>query len=541
MTSGRPKENSRHLKSVPFRKSSLKATIKDQSGAGKVRIGQILCKEGHITSSQLRDALNYQKRHEGRLGSILLRLGYIEEQTIVNVLSRIHNYPAAIISESTPEPRALEILPYEVAKRYMAFPLAVKEGTLEMTMAEPTDTSAAEALRSEVQMALTVSVSTEKDIVEAYRKYYGISDEEYQTYTGRKQEEEEEENLPVTEIDDFGSLVSEAAGELELEAAREEDQKDEFTAGDAPIIKLVNGILIKAVGDEVSDIHIEPFEKALQVRYRVDGALYKSMNLPIGIKNALVSRIKILAGLDISERRIPQDGRIKLRLGKKKVVDFRVSSLPTLFGEGIVMRILDPGALNVDLTKLGFEQETFDALKRCIYRPYGLMLVTGPTGSGKTTTLYSVLNTLNREDIKILTAEDPVEFNFKGINQVNVRNEVGMTFAAALKAFLRQDPDNHHGGRDPGYGNGGDSHQGGHDRPPCFQHPSYQRLPFNHRTSRGYRHSPLYAGLFREHGFVSAFGPETLPCVQGESGPQGSEGIGADGILQRGDPLPEHL
>jgi type IV pilus assembly protein PilB len=221
----------------------------------------------------------------------------------------------------------------------------------------------------------------------------------------------------------------------------DEGSLGEYSASDAPIIKLVNGILVKAIRDGVSDIHIEPFEKSLQVRYRLDGSLYKSMNLPLSIKNALISRIKILSGLNISERRVPQDGRIKMRLGKRRIVDFRVSSLPTLFGEGIVMRILDPDALHVDLTRLGFDKNTFQALNRCIFRPYGLLLVTGPTGSGKTTTLYSVLNILNKEDTKILTAEDPVEFNFKGINQVNVRNEVGMTFAAALKAFLRQDPD----------------------------------------------------------------------------------------------------
>ncbi|MCG8550384.1 MAG: Flp pilus assembly complex ATPase component TadA, partial [Desulfobacterales bacterium] len=216
---------------------------------------------------------------------------------------------------------------------------------------------------------------------------------------------------------------------------------DEFMASDAPIIKLVNGILTKAINDGVSDIHIEPFEKSFQVRYRLDGGMYKAMNLPLSIKNAVISRIKILAALDIAERRIPQDGRIKLRLGKKKSVDFRVSTLPTLFGESIVMRILDQSALSVDLTRLGFEPGTFEMLKRCISRPYGLLLVTGPTGSGKTTTLYSILNRLNKDDIKILTAEDPVEFNFKGINQVPVRDDVGMTFSAALKAFLRQDPD----------------------------------------------------------------------------------------------------
>ena len=430
---------------IPFkpasqRKSSLKATIKDQSGAGKTRIGELLCKEGHITSGQLQDALNYQKKHSGRLGSILLKLGYIEEETIVNVLSRLYNYPGVLISQISPDAEALKIIPYDVAKKYMAFPLKIKGETLKLSMVEPTDTSAVEELQNEVRKGLVVCVSPEKDIVEAYRKYYKITDEEYNSFFDVKTEEEEED-LPVTQVDDFGSLVSEAVGGMELETPQEDDDLGEYSASDAPIIKLVNGILIKAVNDGVSDIHIEPFEKSLQVRYRLDGALYKSMNLPRTIKNALISRIKILSGLNIAERRVPQDGRIKMHLGKRKVVDFRVSSLPTLFGEGIVMRILDPGALNVDLTKLGFEQKTFQAIRRCVFRPFGLLLVTGPTGSGKTTTLYSILNALNKEDTKILTAEDPVEFNFKGINQVHVRNEVGMTFAVALKAFLRQDPD----------------------------------------------------------------------------------------------------
>jgi type IV pilus assembly protein PilB len=429
-----------HLRPVA-NKSSLKSTIKDQSGAGRTRIGELLCKEGHITSLQLQEALNYQKKYEGRLGSILLRLGYIDEETIVNVLSRIHNYPAVIISETTPEPAALKLMPYATARKYLAFPLKIKDNALEITMAEPTDTTALEAIQTEVKMPLKAYVSIEKDIIDAYKKYYKISDDEYKKYFDKKEEKEEDEDIPVTQVEDFGSLVSEAAGDMELESAGEEEIRDEFSASDAPIIKLVNGILVKAVNDEVSDIHIEPYERALQVRYRLDGALYKSMNLPLTIKNALISRIKILANLNISERRVPQDGRIKLRLGKKKVVDFRVSTLPTLFGEGVVMRILDPGALKVDLTKLGIEVKTFEALKRCIYRPYGLLLVTGPTGSGKTTTLYSILNALNKEETKILTAEDPVEFNFKGMNQVNVRSEIGMTFAAALRAFLRQDPD----------------------------------------------------------------------------------------------------
>ena len=428
------------LRPVSSTRSSLKATIRDQSGAGKMKIGELLSKEGYITRNQLEEALSYQQRHQGRLGSILIRLGYIEEETIVNILSRTYNYPAVIISKISPDPEALKILPYDLAKKYMAFPLGIDGDDLVISMAEPTDTLAVEQLQSEVQKGLKINVSTQRDIVDAYRAYYKISDEEYDNFFGEKKEEEEEESPDIV-VDDFGSLVSEAAGEIELQAVGEEEGGDQYLASDAPIIKLVNGILIKAVNDGVSDIHIEPFEKSVQVRYRLDGSLYKSMNLPISIKNALLSRMKILSGLNITERRIPQDGRIKMRFGKKKAVDFRVSTLPTLFGEGVVLRILDQSALNVDLTKLGFEPKTFEILKRSISIPYGLLLVTGPTGSGKTTTLYSVLNRLNKEDTKILTAEDPVEFNFRGINQVPVKEEVGMTFAIALRAFLRQDPD----------------------------------------------------------------------------------------------------
>ena len=230
----------------PPRGSSLKATIKDQSGAGKTRIGEILCKEGHITSSQLQEAINYQKKYKGRLGSILLKMGYIEEETITSILSRIHNYPALIISEHSPDPEVIEILPYEIAKEHMAFPIRIKNDTLEVTMTEPTDTSAVETIQSAVRMGVKVYVSTERDIVDAYKKYYNISDEDYNEFFG-KREQETEEDLPLTQVDDFGSLVSEAVGDMELETPIEEEEQDEFSAGDAPIIKLVNGILIKAV------------------------------------------------------------------------------------------------------------------------------------------------------------------------------------------------------------------------------------------------------------------------------------------------------
>jgi type IV pilus assembly protein PilB len=424
----------------PDNKSNLRSTVKDQSGAGKIKIGELLRKAGQISSYQLDDALAAQKKSGGRLSSILLRLGHIEESTILNFLSRLHNYQSVVISREPPKPEALALLPYEIAKKYLAFPLRQIGKSLQVAMAEPTDTGAVESLQAAVKMPLTVCVATEKDIVDAYKTYYKISEEEHQSFFTSVGAEDKDDDA-VTQIDDFGTLASEAADGMEIASLEDESGGDQYSASDAPIIKLVNGILLKAVNDGVSDIHIEPYEKTLQVRYRMDGSLYKSMNLPLSIKNALNSRIKIMSQLDITERRIPQDGRIRIKLGRSRAVDFRVSTLPTLFGESIVLRILDKGSLNVDLTKLGFEKETFATLQRCIERPQGLLLVTGPTGSGKTVTLYSVLNSLNSEDTKILTAEDPVEFNFKGINQVNVKKEVGMTFPAALKAFLRQDPD----------------------------------------------------------------------------------------------------
>ncbi len=427
------------------RSGSLKSTIKDQSGAGKLKIGELLSKEGQITNTQLQQAQKQLKKSDGLLSSIMLRMGIIDPETIINVLGRLYGYKVVRFNEIRPIASLLKAVSFDTVKRYMAFPLGAKGDEIVITMAEPTDTVAVEELQDKinailkVEKKLKVCVSTENDVIQAYRDYYKISDEEYKTFISFEEEAEEEEE--VADIDDMGSLISEAAEELEIQDTDDSDGPDAYMASDAPIIKLVNSILTKAIKQGVSDIHIEPFEKSFQVRYRLDGSLFKSINLPLNIKNAVTSRLKILAELDIAERRVPQDGRIKLRLGRKKTVDFRVSTLPTLWGEGIVMRILDQSALNVDLTKLGFEDSTFKTIRKCINRPYGLLLVTGPTGSGKTTTLYSILNKLNQEDTKILTAEDPIEFNFRGINQVPVRDEVGMTFAAALKAFLRQDPD----------------------------------------------------------------------------------------------------
>ncbi|MCW5212257.1 type IV-A pilus assembly ATPase PilB [Desulfobulbus sp. TB] len=427
-------------KATGSKKASLKRTVKDQSGAGKLKIGELLQKAGYITAAEFNNAKGISKKSGERLGKILVESGTIESDTIPNFLSRQHNYTLVNIAEEPPSQDAVQLVPYETAKKYLAFPLRVAGDTLQITMAEPTDALEVEEFQNVVKKGLDVCVSAAKDIIEAYKTYYKISDEEYKSFFA---EDEDEHDLQVEQVEDWGALVSDVADEFEFEDTSDDDDgiAGQFSANDAPIIKLVNGILVKAVQDGVSDIHIEPFEKTMQVRYRKDGSLFKSMNLPLTIKNALIARMKILADLNITERRIPQDGRISIRMGRNKAVDFRVSTLPLLHGEGTVLRILDKGSLNVDLTKLGFEPETFEILKKCLSSPQGLLLVTGPTGSGKTVTLYSALNSLNSEDIKILTAEDPVEFNFKGINQVNVNVEVGMTFPAALKAFLRQDPD----------------------------------------------------------------------------------------------------
>ncbi len=424
------------------RKSSLSGTIRDGATEEyQFKIGEILKKEGQITSRQHDDAVAHVKKNGGFVGSFLLKNGDIDENTIPNVLSRKYNYAIINIAERDIEQKVINLLPFEIAKKYFAFPVKLKDGSLQIAMTEPTNNHAVDEIKATVRVPVQALVAKEADIVESYKKYYKISDEEYRAFVGVLAGEEEDQ-MSVAEIDDFGSLVSEAADDYIISDDGDDDQvQDQFSASDAPIIKLVNGILVKAVNDGVSDVHIEPFEKAFYVRYRVDGALYKSMNLPLEIKNALIARFKILANLDITEKRVPQDGRIKMKLGRKREVDFRVSSLPTLFGESVVLRILDKSGLNVDMTKLGFAQEDLAKFMRSIYRPNGLVLVTGPTGSGKTVTLYSSLNIRNTEDVKILTAEDPVEFNFKGINQVNVVKEAGMTFAKALKAFLRQDPD----------------------------------------------------------------------------------------------------
>ncbi|MDH5636909.1 MAG: type IV-A pilus assembly ATPase PilB [Nitrospinota bacterium] len=423
------------------KKSSFKKSVQD-SGTGEV-LGKMLSKEGQITRSQLKEAEEIQKKTKERISKIIRRLGYMDEDSIIAFLSRQMSIPVTNITDDKPDPALMKFVPWELAKEYMVFPLRGDAKILRLAMLDPTNFNTIEAIGSRLKKTVKPSVVSEKNLADAYLKYYKIKKEEYDNIIRLAPADDgaaEEEDIKM--VDDLGSLISDAAEDVSIEGGEEIDESDQVGgAADAAIVKLVNTILLKSVTDGASDIHIEPFEKSYQVRYRKDGVLHKSMNLPLNIKLALVSRIKIMAMMNIAEKRRPQDGRIKLRLGKGRAIDFRVSVLPTLFGESIVCRLLDQSKLQIDMTKLGFSKHMLEKFMELLKKPQGLILVTGPTGSGKTNTLYSAVNILNEPHVKILTAEDPVEFNFAGINQVNVRTEVGLTFASALKAFLRQDPE----------------------------------------------------------------------------------------------------
>ncbi|MBI5178687.1 MAG: type IV-A pilus assembly ATPase PilB [Nitrospinae bacterium] len=427
---------------VDERKSSFKRTIQDETK--RERLADLLRKDGRITGRQLKEAEDLQKKKGGWIGHTLIKLGYITEDAILQFVSRNMSIPIADLVKEAPKPDAIKMLEYPLAKQHSALPLEVEGGNLVLAMVDPTNFAAIEEIANKTKLAVKTKISKLKDIADAFKKYYEISDEEYKTLLPAEETEEQKAEAKGPEKPeagiDLGEIISSVEDELEI-AAEEEDEDEGVGAGDAALIQLVNGILVKAVNQGVSDIHIEPYEKRMRVRYRKDGTLAEVMTLPLQMKNALTSRIKIMSNLNIAEKRVPQDGRIKIKVSRGRVVDFRVSILPTLFGESTVMRLLDPGKLQVDLTKLGFSQDSLTKFNKAIEMPQGLVLVTGPTGSGKTNTLYSAVNALNTEDVKILTAEDPVEFNFEGINQVLVRNEVGLTFAAALKSFLRQDPE----------------------------------------------------------------------------------------------------
>jgi type IV pilus assembly protein PilB len=389
------------------------------AAGGSDRLGEILMRDGLLSREQLAQALAEQKASKQRLGFVLVKLGLVAELEITKILARQYRMPAVDLSRFEVDPKILKLVPADMATKGVVLPLKREGRTLTVAMADPSDMGLLEDLKFITRFDLFPVIAGEYTL-------RGLIEKHYQTNN-----QQELESL----LKDM-----EAEGEdLEVVEEHEEEQATQAQIEDAPVVKLINGLLIEAVKRGASDIHIEPFEHEIRVRYRIDGALLEIMRPPLKMKAALTSRIKILSQLNIAERRVPQDGRLKLKMGQR-VIDFRVSTLPVLFGEKIVLRILDKGNLTLDLTKFGFEPKAEKDLMRNILNPYGMVLVTGPTGSGKTTTLYSALSRVNTPEVNIMTAEDPVEYNLMGINQVLVRTEIGLTFAAALKAFLRQDP-----------------------------------------------------------------------------------------------------
>jgi len=397
------------------------------------QIGELLVKENLITSEQLEGALKHQRQRGGRLGSILISLGYVVDDDITSVLSKQYGVPSINLAYFEIDPSVIKLIPLDTAQKYLVIPLSRVGNTLTVATADPTNVFAMDDIKFMTGFNVEPVVASEASIAEALEKYYGTP---HALELKRVYEEIAHGDMPRDGM------------ELDLETLAAEDEEvsaDQLqrSSEEAPIIKLVNLVLCDSLKKGASDIHIEPYEKDFRVRFRIDGILYNMMNPPLRLKDAITSRIKIMAKMDISEKRLPQDGRLKIRTsveGKKKEIDYRVSTLPTLFGEKIVLRILDRDTLPLDMTKLGFEEVSMKRVQEGILKPYGMVLVTGPTGSGKTSTLYAALNRLNTPETNIMTAEDPVEYNFRGINQVQIKEQIGLTFAAALRSFLRQDP-----------------------------------------------------------------------------------------------------
>jgi type IV pilus assembly protein PilB len=424
------------------------------------KLGKLLISANLITERQLNEALSAMRQSRGtaRLGSTLVKMGYIPEEKLLQFLSQQYRVPAVDLRMYQHiDPAIIKLVPLELVKKHMVLPLRRVGATVTVAMLDPTNMLALDDLKFRTNYTIEPVIAAESALIEAIMKYYGAAAAggaaqaaaailQAKDYTiSELGPEDELSNLgkmdegPVVDVEDFDKTVGDVLDSVEV-AETDQDQ-GMITAVEAPIIKLVNGILVNAMKVGASDIHVEPYETVFRIRYRIDGDLQTVMNLPLKVKNSLTSRIKIMAKLDIAERRLPQDGRIKLKLGPKRDIDFRVSVLPTLFGEKAVLRLLDKANIQVDKDKLGFDKRQEADINAALALPYGMILVTGPTGSGKTVTLYSCLQALNTPDVNISTAEDPVEFNFTGINQVLVQPDIGLTFAAALRSFLRQDPD----------------------------------------------------------------------------------------------------
>ncbi len=427
------------------------------------RLGAMLVSSGLISDDQLKKALATQKSEGGRLGTILVKLGFVQEEKLMTFLSKQYGVPYVDLGKFEINAAVIKHIPADVAQKYRIMPVNRTGATITIAMVDPSNIFAIDDIKFMTGYNVEAVVATEGAIIEAIKKYYGgakslvaakggavaAPEEKKLTLDAKdyslddtQQEDTFVDDIDtggVVDVDDFDDLVHGAVDDLEVV---EEESLDQLSTDvEAPIVKLVNGILLRAAKMGVSDIHVEPYEKKFRVRYRLDGVLTTVMGLPLKIKNAIISRIKILSNLDIAERRLPQDGRIKLKMGRNKTMDYRVSVLPCLFGEKIVLRLLDKSNLQLDMTKLGFDEDQLQDFKEALDRPFGMVLVTGPTGSGKTTTLYSALSELNKDDTNLMTAEDPVEFNLMGINQVQMKDEIGLNFAAALRSFLRQDPD----------------------------------------------------------------------------------------------------
>ncbi|MGB9716389.1 MAG: type IV-A pilus assembly ATPase PilB [Thermodesulfovibrionales bacterium] len=421
------------------------------------RLGQLLIASNIITEEQLKEALSLQRKEGGRLGTNLVKLGHITEEKLVAFLSRQYNVPAINLSDYKIDPSLLKLIPVDMARKYLIMPVARVGATITIAMVDPSNVFAIDDVKFRTGYNVEVVVSSESSILNAISTHYMDNGESLIVENGRSSlktiragnnttHEEEitevgistSDDAPLVDVEEFDKIVGDALDSIEVVTEKRDLLKGEV---EEPVVKLVNGILVNAIKMGASDIHIEPYERYVRVRYRVDGVLFNAMELPTKIKHSVTSRLKIMSKLDIAERRLPQDGRIKLRVDKNREIDFRVSVLPCLFGEKTVLRILDKSNLQVDLTKLGFEEEALRNFMDALNKPFGMILVTGPTGSGKTTTLYSALNYLNKPGINIMTVEDPVEYNFQGINQVQVKEEIGLTFASALRSFLRQSPD----------------------------------------------------------------------------------------------------
>ena len=418
------------------------------------KLGEILVRENLISPQHLREALDYQREHGGRLGFNLVKLGLVSDDMITAVLSRQYGIPSVNLELFQIDAHVLHLIPQEVAQKYSVLPLSRVGASLTLAMVDPTNVFAMDDVKFMTGLNVEPVVVAEASIQQAISKYYGTSKEIELSAMGADEVAfdgavAKSANGGITHADlvSLDTIDFDVDRTEDVEVLEDNEEIDLTTLSriseDAPVVRLVNVLLVDALRRGASDIHVEPYEKELRIRFRIDGVLYDVMRPPLKMRDALISRVKIMSKLDISEKRLPQDGRIKIKVkvdARSRELDFRVSTLPTLFGEKVVLRLLDKENLMLDMTKLGFEPESLVKFQRNISKPYGMVLVTGPTGSGKTNTLYSALQSLNTVQTNIMTAEDPVEFNLMGINQVQMKEQIGLNFAAALRAFLRQDP-----------------------------------------------------------------------------------------------------